>query len=999
MRKLIILFLFLWGLSLQAQVILKVEGQAITNSNTGWWDGYNVARAEPTTFSFLNNSVTSVNATGYQLQAGDEVPGPTNNNLDGAVITGNKFTWNGTDGGSITHGVFMGYNINYTVKYNYLDKVPYGILFKAGTDAGVNMTYSTGYGAAYNIVKNAKLSVRSKGMNGFQVYNNTFYTNISGWYMIYITPNTDRTNYTWPTGIKIKNNIFYTVYNTPVIDIGSASFSGFECDYNIYYCESTANNYPTFTVDGATKTWAQWRALGYDAHSVVINPNFIDLTNFVPYARLDYGTNLGATWQDGLATNATWVVNQSPGLTTQNGTWQVGARVYSGGGGGTTYYLSPYGNDLNSGTSISAPWKTVAKVNASSFSAGSTILLKRGGVWNERLIPPSSGTSGSPITFGAYDSGNDPVITARGELPGWSNAGNWTEQGGYKWSIYYGGNYRHRLWLDGTEAREAQYTSTLSSTLRFYSDNNAIWVYSTTSPWLAFSSIDVSGVRSQAMYVLNKNYITFKNIDFQGGGGGGWDCVTLSGSNYIVFDACKIGKDAGCYGLKMTDSDNNEIKNCTFDTGDRTFDLWQAENSEDGIAVMDGCDNNLIHHNYFQDWGHTTMALTKNQNSSSVTNNKFYYNTVTYTTCDFGRGFGAGGPLSGSYTGNAFYNNHIYNTPTASMVNFPYLDVFNNIIDNVTGAVAYGYGYNYGIGLQEYLVGSTQYRAVGMRLFNNTIVNCYGPGIEIIGWQSVDMEQNQFVNNILAGNGRGSGENNIQFEGDNYSTVNSNIYRNNLFYSSATNNVIRYRGSTMTVAQFNGQTGNNGDVMANNISGNPLFVVNYSNLHLQTGSPAIDAGYSPTLSSYDRDGVAWGSPPTIGAYEYTGAVSLPTVTTSAVSNISYTTASGGGNVTSDGGATVTARGVCWHTSSNPTISNPKTNNGTGTGSFASDIVNLQSNTTYYVRAYATNSQGTAYGANVQFKTLEEEEPPPTGDDKLIKSGDKFVKSGDKITKW
>jgi hypothetical protein len=95
---------------------------------------------------------------------------------------------------------------------------------------------------------------------------------------------------------------------------------------------------------------------------------------------------------------------------------------------------------------------------------------------------------------------------------------------------------------------------------------------------------------------------------------------------------------------------------------------------------------------------------------------------------------------------------------------------------------------------------------------------------------------------------------------------------------------------------------------------------------------------------------------------------LPTVTTNTVSNIVATTATCGGNVTSDGGATVTARGVCWSTSHNPTISNSKTSNGTGTGSFTSSITGLTANTTYYVRAYATNSVGTAYGAEKSFTT-------------------------------
>lgn len=95
---------------------------------------------------------------------------------------------------------------------------------------------------------------------------------------------------------------------------------------------------------------------------------------------------------------------------------------------------------------------------------------------------------------------------------------------------------------------------------------------------------------------------------------------------------------------------------------------------------------------------------------------------------------------------------------------------------------------------------------------------------------------------------------------------------------------------------------------------------------------------------------------------------VPTVTTNNMSNITQTTATCGGNVTNDGGNPVTARGVCWSTNSNPTISNSHTTNGTGTGSFTSNITGLTANTTYYVRAYATNSKGTAYGEQRNFKT-------------------------------
>jgi len=99
----------------------------------------------------------------------------------------------------------------------------------------------------------------------------------------------------------------------------------------------------------------------------------------------------------------------------------------------------------------------------------------------------------------------------------------------------------------------------------------------------------------------------------------------------------------------------------------------------------------------------------------------------------------------------------------------------------------------------------------------------------------------------------------------------------------------------------------------------------------------------------------------------------PTVTTTSISGISTSDANSGGNITSDGGGTtsaaVTARGVVWSTSSSPTVDlTTKTSDGTGTGSFTSAISGLASNTTYYVRAYATNSVGTGYGTEVSFTT-------------------------------
>ena len=94
----------------------------------------------------------------------------------------------------------------------------------------------------------------------------------------------------------------------------------------------------------------------------------------------------------------------------------------------------------------------------------------------------------------------------------------------------------------------------------------------------------------------------------------------------------------------------------------------------------------------------------------------------------------------------------------------------------------------------------------------------------------------------------------------------------------------------------------------------------------------------------------------------------PVVVTNAVSAITSASASCGGNVSDDQGAAVTAKGVCWSTTSGPTIADSKSTDGTGTGTFTSSISSLSPGTTYYVRAYATNTNGTSYGSEVSFTT-------------------------------
>jgi uncharacterized protein (TIGR02145 family) len=96
---------------------------------------------------------------------------------------------------------------------------------------------------------------------------------------------------------------------------------------------------------------------------------------------------------------------------------------------------------------------------------------------------------------------------------------------------------------------------------------------------------------------------------------------------------------------------------------------------------------------------------------------------------------------------------------------------------------------------------------------------------------------------------------------------------------------------------------------------------------------------------------------------------LAKITTSPVTSIMGSTALGGGTITSDGGESITARGICWSINQNPTTDDNHTNDGTGTGTYSSNLSGLTSSTTYYVRAYATTSIGTAYGNEKIFSSI------------------------------
>ena len=180
-------------------------------------------------------------------------------------------------------------------------------------------------------------------------------------------------------------------------------------------------------------------------------------------------------------------------------------------------------------------------------------------------------------------------------------------------------------------------------------------------------------------------------------------------------------------------------------------------------------------------------------------------------------------------------------------------------------------------------------------------------------------------------------------------------------------------------------------------SANPTTDDDHTSDGIGTGTFTSDIkGLTPGATYHVRayaansKGTAYGKDLTFDS----GAVA-PTVTTTPATHITATTAESGGNVTDDGGASVTARGVCWSQSANPTTDDDHTSDGTGTGAFTSDITGLAAGASYHVRAYATNKHGTDYGKDLVFK--EGALIPTTTTSMVSHITDRTARSGGNVT--
>ena len=540
----------------------------------------------------------------------------------------------------------------------------------------------------------------------------------------------------------------------------------------------------------------------------------------------------------------------------------------------TTYYVdSNWGNDSSSGTSTYTSWRTIAKINTSSFQYGDSILFKRGAIWKERLNFPSSGNAFIPIVIGSYGEGNLPIITGVNVYEGWDIASNWTLDRNNIWSRDQSYNPQ-RMWINGKEVLRNEIIDSLDGKrYKWAWENSKIYIYSETNPSVAFNLIEVN-VFFDATKIENQHFITIQDIEIQGGYGYG---LAIRGCSNIIVKNCHIGTYSR-QGIQIRNiggvsSTYVTIDNCVLDSK-FSFSYGKNKGIDDGIQVTTGANDCIIKNCIIKDFGHAGIYLKAVKSTDNgVYNNKIFGNLITGENVTYQRGIGTDG-YENKCRDNEFYNNIIRNTTVRSQINGNNNWVHHNIVDGVKNSIVKSRGVGQAFDLQGYGVDLVCH---DNKIDNNLIMNCDEAGISFS--DNGGPKVNNYVrNNIIINCGRNSkeGNDNVGIVIDNDNSIQTNYFYNNCIYNGdETATVISLRGEKINISEFNSQVSLY-DIALNNIENDPLIETSDSLIfYLNTNSPCIDAGIDVGLKQdFYENKIFIGDAPDIGIYEYSSTTDV-----------------------------------------------------------------------------------------------------------------------------
>lgn len=514
-----------------------------------------------------------------------------------------------------------------------------------------------------------------------------------------------------------------------------------------------------------------------------------------------------------------------------------------------TYYLdATNGNDSNNGTSQSTPWKTISKVNSSKFNPGDQILFKRGKTWREQLVVPSSGSSGTPVTFGAYGSGSLPIITGADIL-----ASGWTQTSGTVWQASVTTEPK-LVFFNRTLGTHKSSLTGVTAANQWYWAANVLYVHSTSNPATAFTNPGVEAGQRDFGIDVSWAYITIQDIH-----------TTKTNHSGIRFSDAWAGHGTlySPQAIRVT-SDYNYNNGIMF--GALGADLVDVL-AENNVTSFNGGPGIEV-----GNWDAVITGITIQDNTIDSNN---WQSTSPLFNSTAGLHITSTG--NGSAYGHTLKNAVIQRNTVSNCTNQPGL-----WLDTVGTNVVAQYNKIYNCYYGAYVENSTAVRLsynliyncphLGIQVtrlvhnnlvYNNTVYGC-GTGIAV-GWthpSTGGVTGNLIKNNISWGNSTValSANNGGQNDGTNGS---GNVYAYNMFGPEATNFITWGASIYSTVAAWQTASSQSG-----NLASNPLFVSSSKpDFHLQSNSPAIKRGTSVGLTR-DYAGSPVGTPPTIGAYEY-----------------------------------------------------------------------------------------------------------------------------------
>jgi hypothetical protein len=530
------------------------------------------------------------------------------------------------------------------------------------------------------------------------------------------------------------------------------------------------------------------------------------------------------------------------------------------GSSGPAYYVSNDGSDSNDGKSMSAPWQTIAKVNATTFSPGDSILFQDGGVWREQLTLNSSGTSTSPITISSYGSGVQPIIDGADSVTEWTQgSGQTIPNNVYAASLTTAPS---QIFVDGN--RLSPVTSYLSMPLgSFFWSSNTVYVRlagdaSPTGHTILASQRDFNVSLSGTSYIsvtgLNLTRANVDNLRIDGAATG---IILESNSMSSAYDICADVRYPGSGTLVKQDISiiGNTVTECGADgvfVGDYSNNITIAQNDISHVAVIDS-DSTGSYAYHLYTGGIHLIGSPAHLHDVTVNRNMVYMNGTAVS------GGGVHGNGIWDDTGGA--NISITN-------NLTYDNVYYGIqLENTNGAVAQAnvsYGNLSGIVVSASTTDSNV--SQNNLVYNNTVYGNADVGIRVSGNYTTAPQpdsslKNQVVNNISVKNGN----RNISaiFGGENDGKYGSgNVYQYNDF-GVAANDFIEWGNSNYystysaweTAQGSCSVTGCSHSVEADPKLANPAG----GNLTLQIDSPAIGTGIN-LGTSYDlaiRPSATW----------------------------------------------------------------------------------------------------------------------------------------------